>query len=118
MLKLAAGTAARTEAIMTFGRESGPFNAGSNMDIDGNGQIDADDAKVQSVSGLIAGTIPATQAANATVTLSDAASDITTTGTALRSGGAQPGIGGRVLPSCRTPIWPGCRDLNAGPFAP
>ena len=81
VLHLAAGTAARTEVIVTFGRSSGTYPTDYNMDINGNGKIDADELKVHSVTALIPGTIPATQAGNAALTLSDTAADITTTGT-------------------------------------
>ncbi|MBZ5725654.1 MAG: hypothetical protein LAP87_11730 [Acidobacteriia bacterium] len=81
VLHLAAGTAARTEVIVTFGRSSGTYPTDYNMDINGNGKIDADELKVHSVTALIPGTIPATLAANAALTLTDTAADITATGT-------------------------------------
>lgn len=83
VLGLAAGTPTRTEIIVTFGNhpKGGPNLTDENVDINGNGVIDPDEAKVRSVSTLIQQPVPATQAANAAVTLSDTVADIASAGT-------------------------------------
>lgn len=83
VLGLGAGTPARIEVIVTFGNHApGGWNLGDeHVDINGNGRIDWDEAKVRSVSTLIHQVIPATQAANTTLALSDTPADITTAGT-------------------------------------
>jgi hypothetical protein len=81
VLGLAVGTQARAEILVSFGNHPAGQNTANNVDINGNGVIDPDEAKVKTVSERIAKSVPATRAGNATVALSDAAADITTTGT-------------------------------------
>ncbi len=82
VLHLAPGTKAHVEAIVTFGNAAGgQAQTDDNVDINGNGVIDPDEAKVRSVNTEIDKQVPAVSAANTTVTLGDAASSITTTGT-------------------------------------
>jgi hypothetical protein len=82
VLNLAPGTKTRAEIIVSFGnaKQTGPKTA-ADVDINGNGILDPDEAWVQGVNALIDATVPAQTPSNATVTLSDSASDITTTGT-------------------------------------
>jgi CSLREA domain-containing protein len=56
-------------------------NSTPNIDINGNGIIDGDEAWIQSVASITTTNVPAQQPSNATVTLSDTVEDITTTGT-------------------------------------
>ena len=83
VLHLAAGTKAHIEVIVTFGNNAagGPNLTDTNVDINGNGVIDPDEAKVRSVSTEIDKTVMATSVANSSVTISDGASDISTQGT-------------------------------------
>jgi hypothetical protein len=81
VLKLSSGTAARAEVIVSFGN-SGPSSASAqNIDINGNGSIDADEAWIRSVPARVTLSVPAAAAANTTPTLTDTAADIATTGT-------------------------------------
>jgi len=87
VLNLPDGTAARIEVIVTFGNHPvvPPNLDDEDVDINGNGRIDRDEAKVRSVSTRAQTTIPATEAANSSVTLSDATSDLASTGTVTYS---------------------------------
>jgi hypothetical protein len=79
---LATGTQTRTEVLVSFGNHSGGgANTATNVDINGNGMIDADEATVGTVSTRVEATVPAQQDANAFVTLTDTPSDLVTTGT-------------------------------------
>ena len=81
VLGLPIGAAARAEVIVTFGN-SGPSGASSqNIDINGNGLIDADEDWVRSVPARFGLTVPAQQPSNSMVTLTDTVQDITTMGT-------------------------------------
>jgi hypothetical protein len=82
-LHLATGESTRTEVIVTFGNHPAgtAYFTDDNVDINGNGVIDPDEAKVRSVSTRFPRKVPASQAANATVTLADAFADIRTEGT-------------------------------------
>ncbi len=83
ILNLTDGTPVRIEVIVTFGNHplGGPNLTDANVDINGNGVIDPDEAKVRSVSTRAQKPVPATLAANSAVTLSDTAADLATTGT-------------------------------------
>jgi len=81
VLALAAGTPTRTEVLVSFGDAAPKAPSAPNIDINGNGVIDADEAWVRTVSTLIEKHVPAPQAANTSVTLSDAVADIAATGT-------------------------------------
>src|SRR5205823_4635343 len=81
VLNLANGTAIRSEVIVSFGNATASGNSTANVDINGNGQIDSDEAHVRSVPARVAMTVPPQVNGNATPTLSDTLSDIATTGT-------------------------------------
>ena len=82
VLNLAVGTKAHIEVIVTFGNNAagGPNLTDTNVDINGNGIIDPDEAKVRSVSTEIDKTVQADEIANSSVTLSDTLDDISTQG--------------------------------------
>lgn len=83
VLGLPAGTQVRTEAMVTFGNaglRGGSGSTASNIDINGNGVIDTDEANVRTVPCRVARDIPTLKQGNASVTLSDQASDVTVTG--------------------------------------
>ena len=82
VLHLATGTSSRIEMIVSFGNASQGASNGTNIDINGNGIIDPDEHRVRSVPSRLGVSVPAQTPCNLTPTLSDAASDITTTGTA------------------------------------
>lgn len=81
VLHLASGTPIRSEVIVSFGNASVNGNSTADVDINGNGQIDFDEAHIRSIPSRVTLTVPATTPGNATVTLSDALADIATTGT-------------------------------------
>jgi len=81
VLGLAPGTPIRAEIIVSFGNAVSNPSSTPNVDINGNGVIDPDEARVRSVPTRLGLTVPAQQPGNATVTLSDALSDLATTGT-------------------------------------
>jgi hypothetical protein len=85
VLKLDTGTPVRAEVIVSFGNAGPGPSSASDVDINGNGTIDADEAWVHSVPARLGLTVPAETAANDSVTLTDTASDIATTGTATVS---------------------------------
>jgi hypothetical protein len=80
-LHLATGTPVRAEVIVSFGNHGPHGAAGANIDINGNGVIDADEAYVRSVPARLGLTVPAQTGTTGTPTLSDALADITSTGT-------------------------------------
>ena len=80
-LKLLPGTQIRAEVIVTFGNATTSGNSTANVDINGNGTLDADEARVRSVPSRLTVTVPAAVNGNGTVTLSDTLADIATTGT-------------------------------------
>ena len=80
VLHLANNTAVRAEVIVTFGNSTSHAPSAQNVDINGNGTIDADEGWVRSVPTRLGLTVPAAQGDNASVTISDSASNITTTG--------------------------------------
>jgi hypothetical protein len=79
VLKLGAATAVRAEVLVSFGNASAGGSSAQGVDINGNGSIDADEANVKSVPTRLGGVVP--PEATSPPTLSDAESDITTTGT-------------------------------------
>lgn len=80
-LNLAPGTAIRAEVIVTFGNATQNGNSTANLDINGNGVIDADEARVRSVPSRLGVTVPPAVNGNTTPTLTDTNDDIDTTGT-------------------------------------
>jgi hypothetical protein len=80
VLHLSAGQAVRAEVIVSFGHSTANKPSAENVDINGNGVIDADEAWVRSIPTRLGLTVPAQQADNSTLTIHDAASNITTTG--------------------------------------
>ena len=81
-LALPAGRKVRAELVVTFGNADAGHKTGFNVDINGNGSIGADEARVHSGSARLGDkTVPAAVPANTPVTLTDTAADITTTGT-------------------------------------
>lgn len=81
VLNLPPGTQVRAEVIVTFGNATVKGNSTADVDINGNGTIDADEAFVRSVPARLTHTVPAQTDGNATVALTDTLADITTTGT-------------------------------------
>ena len=83
VLHLAQTREVRFEVIVTFGNHplGGPHHTDENIDINGNGIIDADEHKVKSVIALFEKSVPTQQSANSTLALSDNAGDISTMGT-------------------------------------
>jgi hypothetical protein len=85
VLHLTVGQAVRAEVIVSFGNAANSGTTATNVDINGNGVIDADETRVRSVPARITGKVPAKTPANATPSLSDSASNIATTGTVTYS---------------------------------
>ena len=82
ILAIPVGATVRAEVLVTYGN-AGPGNTPENIDIDGSGVIDANEARVDGVSALLGDrVVPAPTLVSTPVTLSDALADITTTGTA------------------------------------
>ena len=81
VLDLAVGTHVRAEIIVSFGNAKPGGSRAPNVDINGNGMIDADEAWVQSVSSRFGENVPPQTPSNSTVVLTDTVDDITTTGT-------------------------------------
>lgn len=83
VLHLAQNAKLRFEVVITFGNHplGGPNHTDENVDINGNGIVDPDEHKVRSIIGLFEKNVPATQAANSTLALSDTPADISTIGT-------------------------------------
>lgn len=86
VLKLAPGRAVRAEVIVSFGNAGPQPPSAANVDINGNGSIDADEHYVRSIPARLGLTVPAPVADNATVTIQDGASNIVATGTVTFSG--------------------------------
>ena len=88
VLGLAAGTQVRSEALVTFGNaglRGGSGASAANIDINGNGTIDADEANVRTVPCRVSKEVPPLKKGNDTVTLSDAESDVTVSGSGIGS---------------------------------
>ena len=81
VLNLAVGAQVRAEIIVSFGNARDGGASTPNLDINGNGIIDADEDYIQSVGARITANIPAPDPSNNDVVLTDSPSDITTTGT-------------------------------------
>ena len=80
-LGLATGAHARALIVVSFGNAKPHGDSVANLDINGNGTTDADEAWVGGQSKQVAFTIPAPTTTSSTPAISDDASDITTTGT-------------------------------------
>jgi hypothetical protein len=82
VLNLPAGTQVRAEVIVSFGNSvAGGVASAANVDINGNGTIDAYEKRVRSVPARHGLVVPPQLNGNSTVTLTDTIDDITTTGT-------------------------------------
>jgi hypothetical protein len=81
VLSLAPGTSTRVEMLLSFGNAVTNAASKPNIDINGNGVIDPDEARVRTVASRLGLTVPPQTPSNQTVTLSDVLADITTTGT-------------------------------------
>lgn len=82
LLGLAAGAQVRTESIVTFGNAGGRGDSGAStpdLDINGSGVLDADEAHVRSVPCRVSLDLPPLIACNNEVTLSDIDPDSITT---------------------------------------
>jgi hypothetical protein len=89
VLGIPPGTQVRAEVLVSFGNAGARGGSGAtakNIDVNGNGALDSDEANVRTVPTRLTLTLPATVAAcNAAVTLTDTDADIATTGTATFS---------------------------------
>jgi len=85
VLAIPTGTQVRAEIIVSFGNARAGNTSSPNVDINGNGILDADEQWIQSVAARVITNVPAQQPSNSMVTLTDSAQDITTTGTATFS---------------------------------
>jgi hypothetical protein len=86
VLGLAPGTQVRAEAMVSFGNSGARGGSGStanNIDVNGNGNIDADEANVRTVPCRVTRNVPELKEGNATVTMSDMASDVSASGTGI-----------------------------------
>lgn len=82
VLSLPVGTAVRAEVLVSFGNAGPQPPSASNVDINGNGVLDADEAWVRTVPARLGLTVPAAATPDAaSVAISDGAANITTTGT-------------------------------------
>lgn len=81
VLQLSTWQSTRIEIILSFGNAANSASSKPNVDINGNGMIDAYEARVRSVASRLGVLVPPQTPSNQTVTLTDALSDITTTGT-------------------------------------
>jgi len=113
VLNLAPGAQVRTEALVTFGNAGARGGSGAsapNIDINGNGAIDGDEANVRTVPCRISRDVPPLKQGNATVTLRDAESDVTVSGGGIGFSGFSTGLGadntgsGEVISGNRTAI--------------
>lgn len=85
LLNLQPGTNIRAEVIVSFGNATQRGNSAADVDINGNGTLDADEARVRSVPSRLGVTVPPQTDGNATPTLSDTSDDIATTGDVMFS---------------------------------
>lgn len=84
VLNIPAGTSLRAEALVTFGNSGGRGGSGSsatNIDINGNGVLDADEANVRTVACRVTRALPVLEPCNDSVTLTDTETNIAATGT-------------------------------------
>lgn len=79
-LQLTPGTAIRAEVIVTFGNATANGNSTANVDINGNGALDADEARVRSVPSRLMLTVPNAVNSDGSVVLTDTLDDIRATG--------------------------------------
>jgi hypothetical protein len=79
-LQLTPGTQIRAEIIVSFGNATVNGNSTSNVDINGNGAIDGDEARIRSVPSRLTMTVPTPVNGNGSVSLTDTIDDITSTG--------------------------------------
>ncbi len=85
LLGIPQGELTRLEVIVSFGNAGARGGSGAvakNIDINGNGVLDRDEANVRSVPSRITKAIPALEECNKTVTLTDPALDLSGTATA------------------------------------
>ena len=85
ILAIPAGELTRLEVIVSFGNAGARGGSGAvakNVDINGNGVIDRDEANVRSVPNRITKAIPALEECNKTVTLTDPSLELSGTVTA------------------------------------
>jgi hypothetical protein len=85
MLGLAVRTPVRVEVIVSFGNAGPSGPSAPQIDINGNGAIDADEYWVRSVPTRIGLKVPAETPVDTPVTLTDAIGDVSTTGTVTMS---------------------------------
>jgi hypothetical protein len=128
VLNLAPGTKVRAEVVLTFGNHAAGGLTGHNIDINGNGTIDADEQTVRSVGALLEEDVPAVTAGNDSITLSDDAGDIATQGTVTYSNAVfnigatsgtvtvsyDGGAAGGSITNCATASAGGITDVIAG----
>ncbi|HXJ37259.1 MAG TPA: hypothetical protein VMS22_24785, partial [Candidatus Eisenbacteria bacterium] len=82
VMNLPTGRKIRAQLYVSFGNAGLGWNTAPNLDINGNGTIDPDEARVRTVSARFGQKlVPAPTPTNTPVTLSDTAGDITTSGT-------------------------------------
>jgi hypothetical protein len=81
VLHLPTGMPIRSEVIVSFGNATASGNSVPNVDINGNGVIDSDEARIRSVPSRVTLAVPSTTNVNQNPSLTDTLSDITTTGT-------------------------------------
>lgn len=81
VLQLPTWTLARIEILISFGNAKKGKQSAHDVDINGNGMIDADEEWIQTVDEREYVVLPPPTPSNSTVTLTDGPSDITTTGT-------------------------------------
>jgi hypothetical protein len=79
-LQLGPGTQIRAEVIVSFGNAPAKGNSTTDVDINGNGTIDADEARVRSVASRLTLTVPNAIDASGSVALTDTIDDISATG--------------------------------------
>ena len=85
VLQVVPGDTVRLEAIVSFGNSGGRGDGGascSNVDINGNGFLDADEANVRSVPCRSTWLVPVLERSNSSVILEETAASVSTTGTA------------------------------------
>jgi hypothetical protein len=82
ILGLTRNTKIRSVVAISFGNHGPNGHATANVDINGNGIIDPDEAYVRTVTDREELRCPSASVGNTTATLTDTAADITTTGTA------------------------------------
>ena len=81
VLKIPTYSLVRAEILVSFGNAKSGGASAHNIDINGNGIIDADERWIRTVDDRIITWVPPKQPSNSTVTLTDTVGDITTTGT-------------------------------------